>query len=735
MALETVANGKFDILFEPIKIGPKVLKNRFYQVPHCIGAGSDRPGFQAAHRSLKAEGGWAALNTEYCSIHPESDDTHRVSARMWDEGDVRNLAAMTSEIHKHGALAGVELWYGGSHAPCMETRATARGPSQYASEFETLTYCHEMDQDDINRVQEFYVEASRRARDAGFDIIYCYGAHSYLPLQFLSRYYNKRTDKYGGSFENRARFWVETLEKMKRAVGDDCAIATRFAVDTLIGEEGIEIERDGVKFIELADHLVDLWDVNVGDIAEWGEDAGPSRFYRQGHQLSWQRFVKQVSKKCVLGVGRFTDPEKMVEVIRNGELDVIGAARPSIADPFLPQKIKEGRLDDIRTCIGCNVCISRWEIGGPPMICTQNATAGEEFRRGWHPEKFPKRGSDDSVLVVGAGPAGSECARVLLERGYVVHLVDSAEKIGGYVNEVSLLPGLGEWGYHRDYREIQLNKLVKKSRDSQIAMGSKRLTVDDVLNYGADKVVIATGAHWVADGDNCLTHTAVPGLDGEARQNVLTPEDVIRGVKPIGKRVMILNADAYYMAPSLAQKLVEAGHEVTVASGVELGRYMHFTLEFPNMHRMLHELHVNVLPDVWASRVEEGRIELYNIWGDGHKRQYAGPGGIPRKPNSSHKWYEFDTLVVVSGRRSNDELFRGLKAKREAWASSGVKGVYIIGDAWAPKLIADATFDGQRLAREIEEQNPQEAKPYRREAAVYGAPYLPGGSYDIRYQV
>src|SRR5713226_2777570 len=119
---------KHDILFQPIKIGPKTLRNRFYQVPHCIGAGSDKPGFQAAHRSLKAEGGWAGIYTEYCSIHPESDDTHRLSARIWDEGDVRNLRAMTDHIHKFGALAGVELWYGASHAPCMESRAAPPQP-------------------------------------------------------------------------------------------------------------------------------------------------------------------------------------------------------------------------------------------------------------------------------------------------------------------------------------------------------------------------------------------------------------------------------------------------------------------------------------------------------------------------------------------------------------------------------------------------------------------------------
>jgi dimethylamine/trimethylamine dehydrogenase len=176
---------RYDILFEPIKIGPKVMRNRFYQVPHCIGAGSDRPGFQAAHRSMKAEGGWAAINTEYCSVHPESDDTHRLSARLWDAGDVRNLSAMTEHIHKYGALAGAELWYGSAHASNMESRATPRGATQYASEFETLTYCREMDIDDIKKVQRYYVDAALRARDAGFDIVYVYGADSYIPLQFL----------------------------------------------------------------------------------------------------------------------------------------------------------------------------------------------------------------------------------------------------------------------------------------------------------------------------------------------------------------------------------------------------------------------------------------------------------------------------------------------------------------------------------------------------------------------
>ncbi len=190
---------------------------------------------QAYNRGMKAEGGWAAVCTEYCSIHPESDDTSRVSARIWDEGDVRNLAAMCDRLHEFGALAGIEMWYGGPHAPCMEiARHAARPVADPLGVRDQHPSRATWTRTTSPTVQQMYVDAALRARDAGFDIVYVYGAHSYLPLQFLSPFYNKRTDGYGGSFENRARFWRECLEKVREAVGDDCAIASRFAVDTLL---------------------------------------------------------------------------------------------------------------------------------------------------------------------------------------------------------------------------------------------------------------------------------------------------------------------------------------------------------------------------------------------------------------------------------------------------------------------------------------------------------------------
>jgi dimethylamine/trimethylamine dehydrogenase len=707
---------KYDILFEPIQLGPKTLKNRFYQVPHCIGAGSEKPGMQAYHRGIKAEGGWGACCTEYCSIHPESDDTSRVSARIWDEGDVRNLKAMTDRLHHFGALAGIELWYGGPHAPCMESRATPRGPSQIPSDFELNIHPRYMDQDDINEVQQMYVDGAIRARDAGFDIVYVYGAHAYLPFQFLSPFYNRRTDQYGGSFENRARFWKESLEKVREAVGDDCAIASRFAVDHLLGATSIQVGEDGVRFVEYVDDLVDLWDLTVGDIAEWGQNAGPSRFFEENHEKPYTGQVKagNHTNKPVVGVGRVTNPDTMVAIVSSGQFDIIGAARPSISDPFLPQKIEEGRFEDIRECIGCNQCISRWEIGGPPMVCTQNATAGEEYRRGWHPEKFSRaKNADKGVLVVGAGPAGMECAMVLGKREMsAVHLVEGAKEIGGCVNWISQLGhsdgkenlfrgtarGLGEWKRIVNYRQIQLDKL----KNVEVHLNST-LSAQDVLEYGAEIVIIATGCDFARDGLNAATHEPIPGADASLDWQ-LTPDEVVTGDKTIGQRVLVLENEGYYMGASIAQKLAGEGKDVTlVTQAADVAGYMHYTLEAPMLHRDLHRLGVDIRTYTMVGSIEPGACTLYNVWDDRHKDTV-----------------EVDTVVLCTQRLSNDELYRELKSDPAALEREGIEALYVIGDAQAPRMIVDSVFDGHRLAREIDSDNPAMPLPFIRERRLWG---------------
>ena len=323
-----------EILFEPVRIGPKTLRNRFYQVPHCSGFGTEKPWTQAAHRGVKAEGGWAAVCTEYAPFSPESDEAPLIAARFWDEDDMRALRLMTDAAHEHGALAGLELYHGGAHIANNQTRVPSVAPSQLASDLEPHVVPKEMERADIARVQRQWAEGAVRGRDCGFDIVYVYGAHAYLPMQFLSPFYNKRTDAYGGSLKDRARFWLETLEAVRDAVGEDCAVVTRIAVDAL-GPAGIHVD-EALEFVNLADDLVDLWDVNVGSIALWSKDSGTSRYFEEGYQLEWTGGIREATAKPIVGVGRLTSPDRMASIVRSGVWDLIGAARPSIADPFLP---------------------------------------------------------------------------------------------------------------------------------------------------------------------------------------------------------------------------------------------------------------------------------------------------------------------------------------------------------------------------------------------------------------
>jgi dimethylamine/trimethylamine dehydrogenase len=390
-----------------------------------------------------------------------------------------------------------------------------------------------------------------------------------------------------------------------------------------------------------------------------------------------------------------------VEAIESGSLDIIATCRPSISDPWLPRKIDEGRLDDIRECIGCNICISRWEIGGPPLICTQNATAGEEYRRGWHPEKFdPATNADNDVLVVGAGPAGMECAMILGKRGMRrVHLVEGSDDMGGIMRFIPQLPGLGEWARVVNYRKIQIDKL----RNVEFIPNTE-LDAEGVKSYGAEIVVIATGGYWATDGLNGATHDTIPGADA-SKPNILTPEQIMRDGKDVpGKRVVIVDNDGYYMGVSLAEKLAAEGKQVTIMT--HLGHhapYMHFTLEAPNMHRRLHHLKVEMVTYQMPTQIGNGGLTSAHIYDEEHVTEW-----------------EADAVVLVTQRRSNEALYRELKDKVgiDALHGEGITGFYRIGDCVAPRLTADCIFDGHRLAREIDSDNPEVPLPFKRERAV-----------------
>ena len=688
---------RHDILFEPVRIGPKTMRNRFYQSPHCTGFGTVRPLSQARFRATKAEGGWSVVNTEYCSVHPSSDSTPTIGAHIWDDDDARNLAAMVDLAHEYGSLAGIELWHGGGVAGNLESRIAAGGAGQYVDSSTFMQSTYELDVAGIREIQRYYVEAAVRARDVGFDIVNVHGSEAAaIPVHFLMARTNHRTDAYGGSLENRARFWLETLEQVRDAVGEDCAITARLCVDSLNDSPlGIRAGEEAVGFITLADHLVDFWDLEVGGwiAADWiADDPTPSRFAREFSEREYISQVRAATRKPLASVGRFTNPDTMAEAVRSGLLDIIAAARPSIADPFLPKKIEEGRYEEIRECIGCNICASRFPQAAP-IICTQNATVGEEYRRGWHPERFSvAANADRDVLVVGAGPAGMECARVLGERGMRrVHLVDDQSEPGGSLRWISRLPGLGEWARVIDYRKIALGRL----RNVEVIQ-SLTLSAEEVLSYGAEIVVVATGSRWRRDGMNGPKLAPIRGAGGD---HVFVPEDVVaaNGELP-GEDVLVYDTDGYFMAAAMAQLIVAAGRRVTVVTPfADFGPYLFHTGEGRGVHAELLHSGAEIVPRYSVSEIGVGEVL-----------------GVHELGGAERRW-RADSVVLVTQRRPRDELFREVSGDPPRLEGEGIEAVYRIGDCVTPRLIADCVFDGHRLAREIDSPDPARPLPYLRE--------------------
>ncbi len=679
-------DSRFDVLFEPVQIGPVTAKNRFYQVPHCCGMGFNWPQSHAKMREMKAEGGWAVVCTEECMIHPSSDYSPEPQARLWDEHDVKCLGLMVDAVHRHGALAGVQLAHNGVGAQNLFTRMTPIGPSDQSSIIGNPGQTRGMSKQDIQEFRRWHRNAALRAKRADADIIYVYAGHdSTLLMHFLSRRRNSRNDEYGGCLENRARLLREVLEETKDAVGDRCAVAIRLAVDELQGSEGISCEGEGREIVELLAELPDLWDVNLSD---WENDSVSSRFGEEGWQERYVAFVKQITSKPVVGVGRFTSPDTMLSQIRRGVLDMIGAARPSIADPFLPEKIEQGRLDEIRECIGCNICVSGQHTF-TPMRCTQNPSVGEEWRRGWHPERIAAKGSDAKVLVVGAGPAGLEAARALGQRGYVVTLAEAGTEPGGRVTHESRLPGLSAWARARDWRVGRIQEMT----NVDVFLGS-RLSAEDVLEYGTSHVVVATGAHWRADGVGVSNWQPIQGSD---QAHVLTPENIYAGAA-IADPVLVFDDDNFYMGAVIAEKLKGEGHVVAlVTTASKVSSWTENTLEQHRIQARVLELGIEVTTAHTIAQIHADEVDCACIFTNRLRVVSAG------------------SVVMVTSRQPDNKIYLALREHPEKLASAGIRSVSAIGDCSNPSTIATAIYDGHREARELDAAPVDPDMPFRRE--------------------
>ncbi|MGF6507878.1 FAD-dependent oxidoreductase [Paraburkholderia sp. 32] len=675
---------RYNVLFEPVKIGPVTAKNRFFAVAHSAGMGFAQPHATAALRAMKAEGGWAVVCTGVCEIDETSDMMGHQNDRLWDDHDVACHRLATDEIHKHGSLAAVELAHLGLGARNLYSRVPALGPgSLKCTSSYVPTQSMPMTIADIQAFRAAHRRAVGRAVAAGYDIVYVYAAHDRaLPLHFLSARYNKRTDEYGGSLENRMRLLKELIEDTVDEVRGRCAVAVRFAVHDFTG--AISAKEEGRAVIEALGELPDLWDVNV---SPWSFDSSTARFAEEGFQDEYIGFVKALTSKPVVGVGRFTSPDAMVSRIRRGLVDFVGAARPSIADPFIPEKVRTGRIEEIRECIGCNVCAST-EMYGVPIRCTQNATIGEEWRKAWHPERTSKLHGQQSALIVGAGPAGLEAALTLAQRGVEVSIVDRESHLGGRIEWESKLPGAQTLARVRDYRIYQLERMsnVQIYRHSPVG-------VDDILQFGAQRIVLATGSHWRTDGVGPATPNGITGLE---HVHILSPEAVVGGAAIAGP-VVVYDDDHYYVGHAVAEWLRAKGYDVTLVTPLaDVSQWSYYTLELRRIEERLEDAGISC---VTKTKVKAGRSGAL-LLASGRKESSIACG----------------TFVPVTLRTPDRMLMDELAARRSEWQNAGVESVALIGDAMAPGTVAAAVYAGAAYARELGEARRSES--FLRERAV-----------------
>jgi dimethylamine/trimethylamine dehydrogenase len=668
-----MSKNPYSRLFEPVKIGPVVTKNRFYQVPHCCGMGHLRPKAHAAMRETKARGGWGVVSTEEAEIHPSSDLAPYVEQRIWDKRDIPALRLMTEAVHKHGALAAIELTHSGHNSTNLFSRIPAMSPNAQPINFLYPKQSRRMSKKDISDFRAWHKRAALNAKEAGFDIVYVYAGHGMsVAQQFILPDMNNRTDEYGGTLENRLRLTRELLEETQEAIGDSCGVAFRFAVDELKGKDGMQFKEEGRAVVELLSEHPDLWDVNVSD---WSNDSQTSRFEpNEGYQMPYVEFVKSLTTKPVVGVGRLTSPDLMLKLVDRGALDLIGAARPSIADPYLPNKIQTENTDQIKECIGCNICVSSDNFT-VPIRCTQNPTMGEEWRRDWDPENIKPRVTDQKALVVGSGPSGLECSVQLARRGYEVVLAEAENKLGGRVLFESSLKGLSAWKRVVDNRvhEILQKNNIEVYRES-------RITAEHIDELGINNVFLATGSSWRKDGIGRSRRSPIQGLE---TVKVYSPEEAVQDLKNIKGPLVVYDDEQGYLAGVIADHLSANNIEVVfVTPASVVSPWTDSTLEQKRIQAALINSGVKIICNNSISKIED-KVALLEC---------TFTGATSRLPCES--------IIMVTERISDTALYDSLlQSNSEGKTQYNIK---IIGDAEAPGLIADAVYLGHLAAQNFE---------------------------------
>jgi 2,4-dienoyl-CoA reductase-like NADH-dependent reductase (Old Yellow Enzyme family)/thioredoxin reductase len=676
-------SGPYRHLFSPLRIRNTTLPNRVVFGPVCpTWVRSPHEGIfteqAVAYYEERAKTGLGMIILGGHLINKDTIYTPLGFPGLWNDAQMEGLANVARAVKRHGCALALQLLHLGLRSPTPFLKTDpARDPDEYdpymlapsqvpAGEIPGGPTPKELEEHEIEYILQCFEDAARRAITAGLDGVEFHIAHGYLPWQFLSPFYNKRTDRWGGSYENRLRFSLEAMRRIRKRIGDRPFIGYRIN-STSFWEGDLEIEdikRIHADFERELD--IDYVSVSAGVHHSWIHT--PMTF-EQGWEREYTRAIKMVAKKPVLLVGRVSHPAIADELLSSGDADAILLARQMIADEQWMTKVKEGRPHDIRRCVAANYCW-RAVIRGSRVQCAYNPVVGRE--RVWGASSMRKVSAPKRVVVIGAGPAGLEYARIAAARGNHVVVYEREPEVGGHVRAYGALPNRTQYGTIATWLADQArgNGAMIKTSSEVTADG-----IDAVLaDVRPDHVVVATGARYRRDGFQGQSAQPLPGW--ESGRCVTWDEIALDKVTASGN-VLVIDEMADVAAPLTAVKLARLGARVKLLTkwpmiGWETTAevYLHWVLTY------LYEADVEIITDHAVKRISGAAVDVANLYAPAKTRRLAA-----------------DTIVMATARASENALYRLLRARGHS--------VEAIGCAVAPRTVYEATLEGHRAARKL----------------------------------